>query len=119
MYRAIAKNKRNTVFILFFFLLVIGGLGWLASVIYRNWSIVVITVVVVASVQAEDVCEADSSGCLCSYDTDTLSTGSAVATGWRRAWEQSCAVGRGGAVLGALGTGAVCALQQSTRRGCS
>ena len=46
MYRAIAKNKRNTVFILFFFLLVIGGLGWLASAIYQNWTIVIITVVV-------------------------------------------------------------------------
>jgi heat shock protein HtpX len=49
MYRAIAKNKRNTFFILVFFLLIIGGLGWLASVIYNNISIVVITVVVASA----------------------------------------------------------------------
>lgn len=49
MYRAIAKNKRNTVFILFFFLLVIAGLGWLASYIYQNWTIVIITVVVASA----------------------------------------------------------------------
>ncbi|MCI2959323.1 M48 family metalloprotease [Agromyces atrinae] len=49
MYRAIAKNKRNTFFILVFFMLIIGGLGWLASVIYNNISIVVITVVVASA----------------------------------------------------------------------
>ncbi|HLP23924.1 MAG TPA: M48 family metalloprotease [Microbacteriaceae bacterium] len=41
MYSAIAKNKRNTVLILAFFLLIITGLGWLASAIYGDWSIVV------------------------------------------------------------------------------
>jgi heat shock protein HtpX len=46
VYRAIARNKRNTVFILIFFLVIIGGLGWLASFIYGNISIVIITVVI-------------------------------------------------------------------------
>ena len=48
MYSAIAKNKRNTVFILALFLLIIGGLGYLASVIYRNTTIVIVVVVVAA-----------------------------------------------------------------------
>ncbi|MBF4574046.1 M48 family metallopeptidase [Herbiconiux sp. VKM Ac-1786] len=46
MYSAIAKNKRNTVVIILLFLLIIGGLGWLASYIYGNLSIVIITLVV-------------------------------------------------------------------------
>ncbi|QJU53987.1 M48 family metallopeptidase [Herbiconiux sp. KACC 21604] len=46
MYSAIAKNKRNTVFIIILFLVIIGGLGYLASYIYGNLSIVIITVVV-------------------------------------------------------------------------
>ncbi|MFF2494714.1 M48 family metalloprotease [Agromyces sp. NPDC058064] len=46
MYRAIAKNKRNTVFIILFFLAVIGGLGWLAAYIYQDLTIVVVTLVV-------------------------------------------------------------------------
>ena len=46
MYRAIARNKRNTVFIILVFLLIIGGLGLLASWIYQNTTIVIITVVV-------------------------------------------------------------------------
>jgi len=46
MYRAIARNKRNTVFIILVFLLIIGGLGLLASVIYNNTTIVIITVAV-------------------------------------------------------------------------
>lgn len=46
MYRAIAQNKRNTVFIILFFLVIIGALGWLASVIYHSYTIVVITVIV-------------------------------------------------------------------------
>jgi heat shock protein HtpX len=46
MYRAIAKNKRNTVFIILLFLLIIGGLGLLAGYIYNNASIVVITLVI-------------------------------------------------------------------------
>jgi heat shock protein HtpX len=48
MYRAIAKNKRNTVFIIALFLLIIGGLGYLASVIYRNTTIVIVVVVIAA-----------------------------------------------------------------------
>lgn len=40
MYRAIAKNKRNTVFILFFFIVIIGALGWLGSSLYNDPSIV-------------------------------------------------------------------------------
>jgi heat shock protein HtpX len=31
MYSAIAKNKRNTVFIMIFFFMIITGLGWLAN----------------------------------------------------------------------------------------
>ena len=46
MYRAIAKNKRNTVFIVLFFLAIIGGLGWLAAVIYHD---VIVTVVIAAA----------------------------------------------------------------------
>lgn len=44
MYRAIAKNKRNTVFIILLFLLIIGGLGALAGAIYNDWVITVITI---------------------------------------------------------------------------
>jgi heat shock protein HtpX len=51
MYRAIAKNKRNTVFILLLFLVIIGALGWLAGVVYQSWSIT-ITVLVIATVYA-------------------------------------------------------------------
>ena len=46
MYRAIARNKRNTVFIILFFLAIIGGLGWLAAVIYQDVTIVVVTLVI-------------------------------------------------------------------------
>lgn len=46
MYRAIAANKRNTVIIIVVFLLIIGGLGYLASVIYANTAIVVVTLVI-------------------------------------------------------------------------
>lgn len=48
MYSAIRKNKVNTVVIVLFFLLIIGGLGWLASVIYNDLTIVVVTVVFAA-----------------------------------------------------------------------
>ena len=47
MYRAIAKNKRNTVFIILLFLLIIGGLGALAAYVYNSPSIA-ITVIVIA-----------------------------------------------------------------------
>ena len=40
MYSAIAKNKRNTVFIIIFFLGLIGGLSYLASVYFGDPSIV-------------------------------------------------------------------------------
>ena len=46
MYRNIAKNKRNTVFIIILFILIIGGLGLLAAYIYNDISIVIITLVV-------------------------------------------------------------------------
>jgi heat shock protein HtpX len=52
MYRAIAKNKRNTVFILFIFLLIIGGLGalasWMVNPTRPDWSIAIITIVIAA-----------------------------------------------------------------------
>ncbi|NYF10094.1 heat shock protein HtpX [Leifsonia sp. AK011] len=46
MYRAIAKNKRNTVFIILLFILIIGGLAALAAVIYQDVTIVIITLVI-------------------------------------------------------------------------
>ncbi|HYG83629.1 MAG TPA: M48 family metalloprotease [Verrucomicrobiae bacterium] len=48
MYSAIAANKRNTVIIMAGFLLLIGGLGWLASAIYGNPHISIIVIVVAA-----------------------------------------------------------------------
>lgn len=51
MYRAIARNKRNTVFIILLFLVIIGGLGALAAYVYNSWSIAV-TVIVIATVYA-------------------------------------------------------------------
>ena len=47
MYRAIAKNKRNTVVIILLFLVIIGGLGALAGNVYQSWTIS-ITVLVIA-----------------------------------------------------------------------
>jgi heat shock protein HtpX len=49
MYSAIAKNKRNTVFIILLFLLIIGGLGILAAWIVGDWSIAIITIVIAAA----------------------------------------------------------------------
>ncbi|MGA0566603.1 M48 family metalloprotease [Rathayibacter sp. KR2-224] len=46
MYRAIAANKRNTVFIFLFFIVIIGLLGWLAAAIYHNVAIVIVTLVI-------------------------------------------------------------------------
>ena len=46
MYTAIARNKRNTVFIILVFLLIIGGLGALASWYADDWSIGIITIVI-------------------------------------------------------------------------
>jgi heat shock protein HtpX len=48
MYSAIAKNKRNTVLIMVLFLLIIGGLGWLAGYIYNDITITVMTIVIAA-----------------------------------------------------------------------
>ncbi len=45
MYRAIRKNKVNTVVIIVLFIFVIGGLGWLAGWIYNSPSIVIFAVV--------------------------------------------------------------------------
>ena len=47
MYRAIRRNKVNSVLIISFFILIVGGLGWLAAAIYRSPGIV-ITVVIFA-----------------------------------------------------------------------
>lgn len=46
MYRAIARNKRNTVFTILLFLAIVGGLGYLAAAIYGDLTIVVITLVI-------------------------------------------------------------------------
>lgn len=46
MYSAIAANKRKTFYLFFLFLLVIAGLGWLASQYFGNPSITVIALVV-------------------------------------------------------------------------
>lgn len=46
MYSAIAANKRNTIFIMVVFLLIIGGLGWLAAYIYGDLNIAIFTVVI-------------------------------------------------------------------------
>ena len=48
MYSAISANKRNTVFIMAVFLLIIGGLGALAAYAYRSWVVAVIVVAVAA-----------------------------------------------------------------------
>lgn len=45
MYRAIRRNKVNTVLIIAFFLLIIGGLGALAGYIYNSPTIVIFTIV--------------------------------------------------------------------------
>jgi heat shock protein HtpX len=46
MYRAIAANKRNTVFIIFFFLVIIGLIGWLASYLFHSWAILIVVMIV-------------------------------------------------------------------------
>ncbi len=48
MYSAIANNKRNTVLIIAIFLVIIGGLGWLAAVIYDSPEIAIFVVAVAA-----------------------------------------------------------------------
>lgn len=47
MYRAIRRNKVNSFLIVLLFIVIIGGLGWLASVIYNSWAIVIWVVVIV------------------------------------------------------------------------
>ncbi len=44
MYSAIRKNKINTVLIIALFIAIIGGLGWLASYVYGNPTIVYFTI---------------------------------------------------------------------------
>ncbi len=46
MYSAIAKNKRNTVFIIALFLLIIAGLGVLSAWIIGDWTVAVVTIVI-------------------------------------------------------------------------
>ena len=46
MYSAIAANKRNTVFIIAIFLIVIGGLGVLVAWIYGSWAIAIVVFVI-------------------------------------------------------------------------
>ncbi|GAA3590978.1 zinc metalloprotease HtpX [Klugiella xanthotipulae] len=46
MYSAIRKNKINTVLIIMLFILIIGGLGLLASYVYNDMSIVIFVVVI-------------------------------------------------------------------------
>lgn len=45
MYRAIARNKRNTVFIILLFLLLIGALGWLAAYLFGSYTIFAFVVI--------------------------------------------------------------------------
>ena len=60
MYRAIAKNKRNTVFIILFFLAIIGGLGWLAAWVYQDITIVIVTIVIATAYALFQYFTADS-----------------------------------------------------------
>lgn len=49
MYSAIARNKRNTVFIIILFLALITGLGWLANYVYSpqgSYGVLILTVIV-------------------------------------------------------------------------
>src|ERR1700712_693596 len=45
MYKAIAANKRNTVIILVLFVIIIGGLGWLAGSIYKSYGLTIFILV--------------------------------------------------------------------------
>jgi heat shock protein HtpX len=45
VYSAIAANKRNTVFIMVIFLIIIGGLAWLASYTYNSISLLFLIVI--------------------------------------------------------------------------
>ncbi len=48
MYSAIARNKRNTVLIILLFLVIITGLGFIASLMLGDWTITVIVFVIAA-----------------------------------------------------------------------
>jgi heat shock protein HtpX len=49
MYRAIAANKRNTVFIILLFLLIIGALSAIVSWYYGDWRITIVVLVISAA----------------------------------------------------------------------
>lgn len=51
MYKQIAANKRNTVFIMLFFVLLIGAIGWLIAYFMHDWAIA-IWILIVAIVYA-------------------------------------------------------------------
>lgn len=51
MYKQIAANKRNTVFIMLFFVLLIGAIGWLVAYCMHDWGIA-IWVLVIATIYA-------------------------------------------------------------------
>jgi heat shock protein HtpX len=46
VYSAIAANKRNTVFIMVIFFIIIGGLGWVASYMYGDLTILFVVVII-------------------------------------------------------------------------
>jgi heat shock protein HtpX len=46
VYSAIAANKRNTVFIMVIFFVLIGGLGWVASYMYGDITILFVVVII-------------------------------------------------------------------------
>ncbi len=46
MYKQIAANKRNTVFIMLFFILIIAAIGWLIAYFTKDWSIAVWIIVI-------------------------------------------------------------------------
>ncbi|MDO4242046.1 MAG: M48 family metallopeptidase [Microbacteriaceae bacterium] len=45
MYSEISRNKRNTFLIMLFFVLLLGGLGWLVGSVYNNYKITIVIVV--------------------------------------------------------------------------
>jgi len=49
MYSAIAKNKRNTVFIIFLFLVIISALALLAGYLFTDWTITIVVIVIAAA----------------------------------------------------------------------
>ena len=51
MYKQIAANKRNTVLIMFFFVLVIAAVGWAVAFFTKDW-MVAIWILVVAIIYA-------------------------------------------------------------------